>query len=306
MMRFLIIFQIGQRIGVIKRFWCFPMNGIHCACCGSSNSWSGLLKFPKFIFGARYEVYVCEVCGCGCTFPQPKLNESFYENNGRYSELFLEHRNLYLEFAYELLETLEPLGLPRGSKLLDIGCGSGALVEAAEANGFCAKGIDSNKNVVDACRANGLDIYNIPVNKIPSVITEKQDVIVFSAVLEHLPDPYNALRAISKILSPNGCILISQADYTGMLPRLFPWFWYGWQPEEHYWHFSSESIATLVCRAGFKVSAIRRHSLYHPWTFDSNPKRFVGKNSAAAINILSNKLKRFDSFDLVAVKGVVE
>lgn len=280
------------------------MNDIRCACCGSGDSWSVLQSIPKLIFGTKFKVYRCDVCGCGRTSPKPLINEYFYETNKRYSELFLEQRNLYLKFAHELLKILEPLGLPSGSKLLDIGCGSGALVEAAEADGFSAKGVDSNKCVVDACRANGLDIYNIPINEIHKNFTDKQDVVVLSAVLEHLPDPCDTLREISKILTPNGYLLISQADYTGMLPRLSPWFWYGWQPEEHYWHFSSESIATLVCRAGFKVAAIRRHSLYHPWTFDSNPKRFLGKNLAAIINFLSNKLKRFDGFDLVAVKDV--
>lgn len=88
-------------------------------------------------------------------------------------------------------------------KVLDVGCGSGVLLEQLEN----AKGIDINKNSVQVCRQKGLNAECIPLEK----VKEKFDTIIFSSVLHEFSSYASYFRygsnAILKALSTSYDIL---------------------------------------------------------------------------------------------------
>ncbi len=100
-------------------------------------------------------------------------------------------------------------------KTLDVGCGSGVLLDILYKNGVEAEGIDINTEAVKVCHKKGLKAKCIPLNE----IKEKYDTIIFSSVLHEFSsyDENNrfsnrpiidALNMAKNILNDNGKIII--------------------------------------------------------------------------------------------------
>lgn len=268
-----------------------------CICCGQETDWGHVARLPGFLFGCDARISKCQTCGLGKTSPAPLADSKYYMENDRYEDLFVKKADIYKKFAYDLLGCLVEAPYLGGERLLDIGCGGGFLVEAANNLGFAAEGIDANSAVVAWARARGLNIHEGDIAGLSS--SSKFDVVVLSAVLEHVPYPEELLGRVKSLLRPHGRILISQASYDGLLPRLFPWGWYGWQPAEHYWHFTPHAMEQLVLRAGMSVKHWNRNSLYHPWFLKGSLKELVGRNVAAMLSRTGNRLSMGDSFCMV-------
>lgn len=67
--------------------------------------------------------------------------------------------------------------LIKGRRVLDVGCGSGVLLECLQ---DCeAEGIDLNRHSVEVCRAKGLTVHCKPLSEVEG----KYDTIIFSSVL---------------------------------------------------------------------------------------------------------------------------
>jgi hypothetical protein len=98
------------------------------------------------------------------------------------------------------------------------------------------------------------------------------------------------------MLKENGFLLISQASYDGFLPNSFPWIWYGWQPREHYWHFTPKSFSILADHQDFEPIFIERQTLYHPFVIKGGLKVLIGKNIAAFFSRIASALNLGDSF----------
>lgn len=269
-----------------------------CMCCQYNSDWEIATKFPFFLFHQAFSIAKCPVCGLGKTIPAPKLENTFYENNIRYEDLFSEKSELYLSFAKELLTSFpEVKENPIGKRLLDIGCGGGFAVEYAAILGYKAEGIDANEKMVQWGQNKGLNVYKSDAMELSETKNGKFDIVLLSAVLEHLENPLELLRHIKcSLLKPAGIILVAQASYDGLLPKVFPWGWYGWQPKEHYWHFTPNSFKLLAERAEFSVIRTKRISLYHPWFLTKKPQELVGRNVSAVLARAGEKIGLGDNF----------
>src|SRR5262245_24931989 len=102
--------------------------------------------------------------------------------------------------------------------LLDVGCGYGQLGEALGRLGPRVYGIEERKEAVLKASARlekvlPMDLADLPrvgraLARLP-LRGKGFDAIVFSDVLEHVPDPLTVLRAYRKFLRPGGKVFIS-------------------------------------------------------------------------------------------------
>jgi len=148
------------------------------------------------------------------TPPQENYVHGYSEEHRR----FLSTRTASREAAF-FLPFLKP-----GMRLLDCGCGQGALTTSlAEALGpGKVTGIDREISQVDAARAWAAerkatniqfkigDIYEIPF---PDA---SFDAVFAFTVLEHLKDPQRAMREMRRVLKVGGVAGVCDPDYEGM------------------------------------------------------------------------------------------
>ena len=259
-----------------------------CICCGES-AWQVATTLPRFIFGVSARIEKCAICGFGRTVPTPSTYFSHYEQAGDSIDNFQNRAEDYRLFARELLADA-PI---KSGRLLDIGCGGGFLVEEAGKLGFDAHGVEANLTLVNRCQARGLSVSNADVSELNPI--DKFDLIVISALLEHLENPSKLIKSAHKMLTDEGSLLISQASFDGLLPRIAPWGWYGWQPKEHFWHFTPESFRKFAGRNGFDCTIIRR-SLHHFWY--SSGKNIL-RNPLTVVARIGSRLNGGDSFNAV-------
>ena len=273
-------------------------NAGYCICCGGEQKWLAVTSLAKFLFGMHAKILKCSVCGLGKTIPQPsQAGEECYEDNERYVKHFSERTELHRSRAEDLLDKLGSVIEPSGKRLLDVGSGGGFLVEAAQRRGFTAKGMEANAKMVEWCLEKGLDVIKGDVMNLDPNLA--YDVVVLSHILEHNPKPDALLAACKKILNPDGVIIVQQAIYDGLLPFVFPWGWYGWQPKEHFWHFTVGSLGQLINRSGLQQVRAIKDSLHHPWFLKGSVKELVGRNIAALIARIGVSIGLGDRFTVI-------
>lgn len=103
------------------------------------------------------------------------------------------------------------------SDVLDVGCGRGELLTLLREQGVAARGIDLNHEMVERCRAAGLDVTEADaLAYISSLPDESLGGIIATQVVEHLPPDY-LLRLLTMAfdkLRPNGRLVLETINPT--------------------------------------------------------------------------------------------
>lgn len=117
-------------------------------------------------------------------------------------------------------------GLPKGAEILDVGCGTGALSEAAfEAGAGRVTGIDSSEVFV-AYAATRLPAGTFRVADAQQLPFPDAsfDAAVSGLVLNFVPRPGQAARELARVVRPGGLVAAYVWDYAGRM-ELMRRFW---------------------------------------------------------------------------------
>jgi SAM-dependent methyltransferase len=121
----------------------------------------------------------------------------------RYSEEQAGEKRKALFFS--LLHSVEKIKTVRS--LLDVGCGCGYFMIAAQKKGWQVKGIDPSRQSAEvAQKLYGLDVVQGTLKDLHC--TSVFDVITFINSLEHSKEPWRELKIANRFLAPGGLILI--------------------------------------------------------------------------------------------------
>lgn len=106
-------------------------------------------------------------------------------------------------------------GLPRGSRVLDVGCGTGALVQAAREAGHDAMGVEPDPEMADLAGSR-LD-QDVVVAGLPDLpfAADGFDAVTASFVLNHVDDPRAGARELVRVAAPGGFV---RASIWGIAP----------------------------------------------------------------------------------------
>lgn len=97
-------------------------------------------------------------------------------------------------------------GLPRGGRLLDVGCGTGELTEAARAEAHEVVAVEPDAEMADLAGSRlGQDVVVAGLPDLPFA-DDGFDAVVANFVLNHVDDPRAGARELARVGAPGGFV----------------------------------------------------------------------------------------------------
>ncbi len=207
-----------------------------------------------------YDVVVCKKCGFIYADNIPSQNEmnNYYSAMSKYE---FNHRggivsDDYMDYYTKIVDFSMP-HLNNDAKILDIGCSTGGLLSIFKSRGYLdLLGIDPSFSCVNTAR----QLYGIQakVNNISDFdSSEKFDLVILSAVLEHLVDFTDLIQKVRSLLKERGILFIEVPDalrFDSHISAPFQQF-----SLEHINYFSKYSIRNLLLKFSLNIIAMKEN-----------------------------------------------
>ncbi len=151
--------------------------------------------------------------------------------------------------------------LPAGGRVLDVGCGSGVLLQKLGHVAGYRAGVELSATAAAAAARVADEIVNLPVHAELPFPSDSFDVVICADILEHLPEPASALAAVSRFCRPGGAIVVSVpnvANWEARL-RLLRGIW-RYEPTGifdtgHLRFLTRETLVEMVVESGLQVES---------------------------------------------------
>jgi len=176
-------------------------------------------------------------------------------------------------------------GLVGPNRLLDIGCGSGSSVRAAADMGWEAIGIDIDPALVELGRSE----LQVDLRCQPLLESHLQGnyfrFVRLRDVIEHLPNPYEVLVEVKRLLVSGGVALIATPNEAALPTQIKLGLGFRRDkiatvaPPHHVHGFTPDTISRLIRRAGLQTCALTT-------TTPVNPRYVTARNMSSARTLL--------------------
>lgn len=260
---------------------------MQCRICGSEGEHSVYVA-KEMMLGLRDEhrYFQCADCDClqiasipdnlAAYYPSNYYSYSAPSNANKLKQQLLRLRDYYavtgqsalghllsLISANSKLATLRPIDLNKDSRILDVGCGAGLLLNSLKEAGFT--------------QLLGIDPFNADTIRYPNgLVIEKRDIfsesgewdlIMFHHSFEHLVDQQATLEQARKILAKHGTVLLRVPTVSSYAWQHYGVNWSQLDAPRHLFLHSVASIKKLAEQTGFQVEKVQ---------YDSNAFQFWG------------------------------
>lgn len=233
----------------------------NCPLCGQ-NAKNKFIKDYKNDDG-KFSLYECLTCGGQFWLPFKNPGASWYEQGDSYN--IKDESNPRQIHSYHK-KFLEIHGNKiNGTKMLDLGCGTGEFMSKLKKGGANVYGADIDKDSVRIAKnLYGLNnIYNLPINNFFNEFRESQfDYITAFEFFEHIDNPWIILNESKKLLKSNGKLIMSIPTRERPLVDLVGWDY----PYHHLSRWDEKSIKHILTFFGYKkinlIYINKFHQLY--------------------------------------------
>lgn len=173
------------------------------------------------------------------------------------------------------------LNAPGPAKLLDLGCGDGAWIQAAINNGIAAQGIDTTLDFVNICQANGLDVQQNSAAQtvIPAATTA---ITALGQVLSYKPSSLSPVALNAARALPKGGVFIFDLPGPDMAQTTekisIPAPRTAQNPGPKTWHLENRSFisgATLTRHVTLEIGADRHEETHFQHLFTPSEVRGI-------------------------------
>lgn len=228
----------------------------------------------------HYAYFFCKNCTTLFLSPFPASEDinSLYEGDYHYRVDAKTEKRLRYN-AKRILKKIQYLH-PQGKTLLDIGSGFGFFLEESISAGFQSTGLEPAKNLFK---------YSTETLKLPVLNTSLHhyfaehpkisfDFISLIHVIEHLPNPSETIRRISKHLNKNGILYIETPNLDSWLFKAEQTKYTFLTPPDHIFIFSKKSFSNIIENNSLlSITKISSHS--YPEHFMGIAKKLILSNT---------------------------
>lgn len=190
------------------------------------------------------KIYRCVSCGLGVTDQlKPQMGEyhrddTYIKEETLFKNIFQKRVNIISRFK-------------RGGRVLEVGCSTGLMLSLLKKRGFSVLGVEISPVAAQAAKERGIKVIVQPFEQVK--FSNKFDVVIFNHTLEHLPDPLAVIKKAANILKKDGCLFIDLPNFGSLSARIYRCSWPLLLPDEHYYHFTLESLSKLLKVAGLGI-----------------------------------------------------
>lgn len=147
--------------------------------------------------------------------------------------------------------------ITRGTRVLEIGSGTGAMLKALLDRGADARGVELRQDLIDEA---GRHYGALPLDRVDGTMLPfgagSFDVVVSFDVFEHIPDSDAHLEEVSRVVTPGGWYLIQTPNrYTNVVFETIRWRSFTRFREDHCSLHSLSELRDRLRRHGFEARA---------------------------------------------------
>jgi 2-polyprenyl-3-methyl-5-hydroxy-6-metoxy-1,4-benzoquinol methylase len=217
-----------------------------CSLCQSNNV---LKKFNKEGIG----YYYCN--SCGFLFSKPSVNANSQENINEYEDYYIKYFDSHIADKKNFDSILSWISKKvdfRGKTMLDVGCGSGKLVDYLREKGFNIKGIEYSKPLFKEYLKDKKYFFNCSIDEYSKIDNGPYDVITLMDVLEHVDYPAKIIEDISKVQPEGGFLVIEIPLYKSIPSMVFGRNWHFFH-KYHLSYFTKKRLTKLLKNNGYDL-----------------------------------------------------
>src|SRR5450631_1474982 len=189
-----------------------------CCYCGSTG-------YSLVVSGPNVPIIKCTSCGLmrlGWVSESVKNSTAFIDYAGGIERFRRQKTEKELAHSVDFLKISDRLEkyLPNKGRLLEIGCGMGTPLDGFRQKGWQVLGVEPDPWTSEQARSRlGLDVICAPFQE-AGLVKETFDVILLLHVIEHLSDPFTALRQIASLIRPGGVLVLETPRYDTLMFHL--------------------------------------------------------------------------------------
>jgi len=205
---------------------------------------------------------------CDLVYVSPTFDEAHYKTvyrSAEYQDIVRDlgissHEYRVQRFGLERVDIMARHLSAVRPRMLDVGCSTGFVVEAARDRGWEAVGLDLNPSAVEYGRRRGLDLHAVALEDAGFEPASFDAVCLFD-VLEHLIEPVRTLRACARLVKPGGIVFLYVPNYDSasrlLMGRDAHFIW----PTHHLNYYTPVTIRDLLRREGLRTEYLATEGL---------------------------------------------
>lgn len=230
--------------------------------CGATGKW--------YVEAFGDQLHRCQSCALIYRFPYPEQAEMVRRHQ---TESYSQHPYFSagadaaagegFSLHHVFLSLIEK-HLPRGSRVLDVGAGTGDFVELGSSV-FAMDAVEPSPFLAEQVRRRSRgEVFQGAFEEFSPAVP--YDGVLLMDIIEHAADPRALLRQAAAVLKPGGILFVCTVDSRALLYAFGPLAWrasglstkakyvlHRIFCEQHNWYFNRRVLAEVVREAGFDI-----------------------------------------------------
>ncbi|MFO7970729.1 MAG: class I SAM-dependent methyltransferase [Desulfobacterales bacterium] len=168
----------------------------------------------------NYSFLSCRKCFFDFIYPSVESDEAFdnYYWTSDYTDRFERYTRVTLDSLKKKLTDVEEIIGRKAGSFLDVGCGNGLYLRAADELGIENLGIDIDRVNIEFAKKMGLNA--LAGNLEDLSLDDRYDFIHLKSVLHLVKDPFRFFMKAKSLLSPGGVVFIDVPNQGSVFSRL--------------------------------------------------------------------------------------